>query len=525
MKRALTFLAVLTLSPVVSHSQESASSVRFDVSCSAEAQAEFNRGIELLHSFEYPATSRLFAALLNEHPDCEMARWGIAMSIWHPLWAPPSTHDLERGLRILAEADLSAITPRERGYMNALRQFFASSDVTTHRERALAYEAAMADVYTSNLDDAEAATFYALALLASADARDKSYTHQFKAAGLLNWVGEAIPHHPGVLHYTIHAYDYPGLAHLALPAALVYAQSAPESAHAQHMPSHIFTRLGMWEHSLASNHDSTRSAENFTKQAALSGHYDEGLHSMDYLMYAMLQTARDEDAGVLLEKLEAIEKTNLENFKVAFSYAAAPSRYAIERREWREAARMELSHPDFPWVEFPWAKAIHHFAKGLGAARIGDTDLAEEQLTRLIELQAALAPSTLPYWREEVQVQIDALASWIAWDQGNQTKAITLARAAADREDSVDKHPVTPGEVIPARELLAEMLLLSGQSQDALTEYEAVLRGSPNRLNALFGAAEAAARSGESEKAKALKQKAEVQTGGRVAERTPYFDN
>lgn len=519
MKYAMFVGALLAASPGASYSQDLTHRVHFEISCGDEAQAEFNRGVELLHSFEYPATIRIFSELLQRQPDCGMARWGIAMSLWHPLWAPPTADVLDQGMHVLADADIASVTPRERAYLEAAQAFFSSNDVNTHSARASAFEVAMADLYANHLNDPEAAVFYALALRATADPRDKSYANQFHAAGILNWVGETRPEHPGVLHYTIHSYDYPGLAHLALPAALAYARTAPDSAHAQHMPSHIFTRLGMWDRSLASNHDATRSAEAFTQQAGLPGHYDEGLHSMDYLMYAMLQSARDEDAAQLLSRLNDIDRTNVENFKVAFTYAAAPARYAIERREWDDAARMELSHPAFPWAEFPWAEAIHHFARGLGAARSGDVELANAQLIELGTLQDALAPATPPYWREEVQVQIDALGSWIAFAGGQLDEAIALAQAAADREDAVDKHPVTPGEIIPARELLAEMLLLSGDHRGALAQYEEVLRGSPYRLNALLGAARSAEAAGRLENAAAFRRQADDQTDGRYSAR------
>lgn len=520
MKYALFVGALITAAPSVLFAQDAKSGVRFEVSCADEAQAEFNRGVELLHSFEYPSTMRIFTELLERYPDCDMARWGVAMSLWQPLWAPPSADELEQGRRVLAGADMASATPREVAYLEAAKAFFSSNDVNTHTARAKAFEVAMADLHMTYLDDLEAAVFYALSLLATIDPRDKSYSNQFRAAAVLNWVGETRPIHPGVLHYIIHSYDYPGLAHLALPAALIYAQTAHDSAHAQHMPSHIFTRLGMWDRSLASNHDSTHSAEVFAQEARLAGHYDEGLHSMDYLMYAMLQTGRDEDAAQLLSKLREIDKTNVENFKVAYTYAAAPARYTIERREWAEAARMELSHPEFPWAEFPWAEAIHHFAKGLGAARSGDIELANAELLELGILQDALAPSTPTYWQEEVQVHIDALRSWIAFAAGRPDEAIILAKAAADREDAVDKHPVTPGEVVPARELLAEMLFLSGDAPGALANYREVLRGSPNRLNALLGAARVAEAAGTSEAAQAFGKQADDQTAGRHSART-----
>lgn len=486
--------------------------VHFKNSCASEVQPTFNQAVTLLHSFEYHEASMLFNEAIARDPDCAMARWGLAMSLWHPLWARPSEADLEKGARILDDARNLAKTPKETAYIEALSSFFSETKTSPHGQRAKAYEEKMSAVYAQNLDDPEAALFYALSLLATADPRDKSYSQQFKAAGLLNWVGESNPRHPGVLHYLIHSYDYPGLAHLALPAALAYADAAPASAHAQHMPSHIFTRLGMWERALASNQDATRSAAEYTKRAHLTGHYDEGLHSIDYLMYAMLQTARDDEAGMLLAELRKIEKANDDNFKTAFTYASSPARYALERRQWNEASQLVLAPADFPWRRFPWAESIHHFARGLGSARSGDLAEASSELEIIKGLQEKLAGDTLPYWREQVQVHIEIVHSWIVFGQGDVDEALSLALAAADREDAVDKHPVTPGEVLPARELYADMLLSAERPADALTQYAAVLKRSPNRLNALVGAARAAHQADDVESAAKYLTFAEDQT-------------
>jgi len=495
MQKRAALLAVLFLWQVSVFGQDSVT-VSFDNSCSAEVQGIFNDAVTLLHSFEYPETTRLFEEISERDPGCAMSRWGSAMSIWHPLWAPPSKAHLEAGARILAETEGLDVTPREAAFIDALKAFFSSSDVDTHLSRARAFEAKMSDVYVDNLDDPEAALFYSLALLAAADPKDKSYARQYKSAGLLNWVRSSIPTHPGVLHYLIHSFDYPGLAHLALDSAMIYADAAPHSAHAQHMPSHIFTRLGLWDRSLSSNHDSTKSAAEYTVRANLPGHYDEGLHGIDYLMYAMLQTARDDEARQLLERLAGITKTDTENFKVAYSYAAAPARYALERREWKEASELEFIREDFPWDDFLWAQSIHYFARGLGAARNGDVDQAGQELATIGTLQSRLPAATPAYWREEVQVQIDALTSWISFANGDDTSALSLASEAADREDAVDKHPVTPGEVLPARELYADLLFESGKYAESLAEYQLVLQGSPNRLNAMLGAARAAKEAG-----------------------------
>jgi hypothetical protein len=284
------------------------------------------------------------------------------------------------------------------------------------------------------------------------------------------------------------------------------------------MPSHIFTRLGLWDRSLASNEDSTQSAAEYTTRAHLEGHYDEGLHSMDYLMYALLQTARDAEAKDLLATLGGIGKTDTENFKVAYTYAASPARYALERRQWLEASELELIREDFPWADFGWAQSIHYFARGIGAARAGKVDAARRELATIERLQAALPATTLPYWKEQVQVHIDAVKAWIAYAEGRMEEAQALALRAAELEDAVDKHPVTPGEVLPARELFADMLFEAGRFGEAQTQYELVLTRAPNRLNALIGAANAAGKTGDAAAAEQYRAiiRAQTRAGNRA---------
>jgi tetratricopeptide (TPR) repeat protein len=490
--------------------------VHFETSCTDGVREAFDGGVAMLHSFEYPETARVFGEIVEAEPDCAMAYWGAAMSIWHPLWAPPSDVDLERGAALLARAAGVPATDRERAYLHALERFFSSTDPATHTDRVVAYSDAMAAVYDNYREsDPESALFYALSLVASADPRDKTYANQFRAAGLLTWVRETQPTHPGVLHYLIHSYDYPGLAHLALSAALTYAGAAPNSAHAQHMPSHIFTRLGLWDLSISSNRASTVSAAAYTKSAHLPGHYDEGLHSMDYLMYALLQTARYEEAAALLATLSRIDRTDTENFKVAYTYASSPARYALERRAWSEAANLQLIRKDFPWNDFGFAESIHHFARGIGAARSRRLEQARQEVIEIRRIQRLMPESTLTYWREQVEVHIHATQAWILFGEGDTDQALAAARAAADLEDAVDKHPVTPGEVLPARELYADLLMAAGQPVSALHEYQVVLQNSPNRLNALLGAALAAEGSGQSDLAARYRTQANGQTKDR----------
>ncbi|MEQ8859822.1 MAG: hypothetical protein RIC56_14355 [Pseudomonadales bacterium] len=467
------------------------SSAHFESGCAAELAGAFDEAVTELHSFEYPESERLFRAMMTDRPDCAMARWGVAMSLWHQIWVPPSAADLAAGEALLAGIDRQTLRPREAAYVEALSAFYADHASVPHAQRAERYRQHMKRVYLDHLDDPEAALLYALALLATADPTDKDYRNQLEAAAVLNWARERSPHHPGVLHYLIHSYDYPGLAHLALSAAMTYAEVAPDSAHAQHMPSHIFTRLGLWQLAIHSNQDSTASAAAYTERAHLPGHYDEGLHSIDYLMYALLQVADDDGAARLLDRLNGITRAEPENFKAAYTYAAAPARYALERRQWREAGRLEPRPADFPWADFPWAVSINLFARGLGAARSGQIDAAKAARERIATIAARLPGTTLPYWREQVTVQATMLGAWIALAEGDASSALERADQAAALEDSVDKHPVTPGEVLPARELLGDMALQLDRPELALDHYRRVLRASPKRTNALLGAARA----------------------------------
>ena len=515
MKFAYFLLAGSVLLSGIFHSYEvSASEVTFANSCSFEVKTKINRGITLLHSFEYPETTKIFGEIIKQEPSCAIAYWGAAMSIWHPLWAPPSKKDLIAGAKLLAKTEGLSATKREKEYIAALKVFFSSADVSTNRARAVGYSKAMNAIYENYRDkDVDATVFYALSLLGSADPRDKTYGNQYKSGALLKFAQQSQPAHPGILHYIIHSYDFPELAHLAFEDAKIYAKAAPDSSHAQHMPSHIFTRLGYWDRSLASNHDSTNSASTYTKHANLDGHYDEGLHSMDYLLYAMLQTGRDAEALDLLDGLEKIGKTNTENFKVAFTYAASWARYTLERRAWNEASTIELVRSnDFPWNDFPWAESIHYFARGIGAARSENISKANEDLARIRQLYDSLPENAPIYWRVEVKVQADVVASWIMLKNGDVEQALKLALKAAEDEDAVDKHPVTPGEVIPARELYADMLLEVMKYPEALKQYQAVLESSPNRLNALLGAAISAEKSGDGKLADVYKAIVKNQT-------------
>jgi len=481
--------------------------VAFPISATPPVQKQFNRAVALLHSFEYDRSEQAFAEILESAPDCTMAYWGIAMSLYHQLWAPPNPEELKKGWTAVEKARaLGASTEREQAWLQAIRSFYGDSDKLDHRTRAQAYEKAMEQLYQAHPGDQEAAIFYALALNGTALVTvpmDKTYAKQKKAAEILNAVLRENPQHPGVAHYLIHSYDYPALASLALPAARSYAKIAPASAHALHMPSHIFTRLGLWSESIQSNLASAAAAHEHAKTSGMAGTWDEELHAMDYLAYAYLQGGQDREAERTLQKLRGIQKVWPENFKCAYAFAAIPARVVLERRRWSEAAGLELHPAGFPWAKFPYAEAITRFARALGAARSGDPISAAKEVDSLTEIEKKVSKIQSDYdWASQVQIQRRAAAGYLAWAQGREQEAFEILRSAAELEDSTEKHPVTPGAVLPARELLAELLLQSGRYAESLREFEAVLRDAPNRFQSLYGSARSAEASGDGPKAR-----------------------
>ncbi|HSB09534.1 MAG TPA: hypothetical protein VLM38_08625, partial [Blastocatellia bacterium] len=486
--------------------------VNFVVSCSPHAQQQFNRSVAWLHSFEYGESEQSFNDTAASDPTCAMAQWGIAMSQYHQLWAPPSRAELEKGAAAVHKAKaIGAKTNRERDYIDAISQFYGDWEKFDHPTRAGRYERAMEQVYRRYPGDLEAGVFYALALNASALAAtpvDKTYAKQKKAAAILNRVLRLQPQHPGVTHYLIHSYDYPPLAHLALAAARSYSRIAPSSAHALHMPSHIFTRLGLWSEDIAMNIRSEDAAKDYGRRNHLAGAWDEQLHAMDYLAYAYLQQARDREARAVLDELKTIRKTDPETFKCAYSFAAIPARWALERRDWKAAADLKSEPADFPWQNFQWAQAITHFARALGAARGGDNERARVEIEKLRDIQSRLVGAKDSYdWATQVEIQRRGAAAWLAKAEGKNDEALQLMRSAADLEDSTEKHPVTPGAVLPARELLGDLLVEMNRPADALKEYERSLASSPNRFNGLYGAARAAQLEGDRLKARMFYQK------------------
>ena len=465
---------------------------RLETSCADAARSEIDRGVTLIHSFWYTEAEAAFRRAAESDSQCGMAWWGVAMANLHPIWAPPNPKELSAGIDAVGKAkQAGAKTEREKAYIGAIATYYADSDRLDHATRLAAYERAMAGVARDNPADREAAVFHALALLGTADAKDKTYAKQKQAAEILNRVLPEAPAHPGVAHYLIHSFDYPGLAELALPAARVYAKLAPGSPHALHMPSHIFVRLGLWDESIASNLASAEKARKYVAQVMPGATSFDDLHAVDYLVYAYLQQGKETEARALVERTAAVTKLDVPNqFAAAYAISAVPARYTLERRRWKDAAALAVP-PGISWDKIPYAEANIHFARGIGAARSGELARAHEAEKRLGALRGALLEQKNAYWADQVEIQRLCVASRIAAAEKKKDEALKLLRAAADLEASTEKHPVTPGAIVPARELLAEMLLEAGLREEALAEAERVLLDSPKRRGAMELAARA----------------------------------
>jgi tetratricopeptide (TPR) repeat protein len=481
-------------------------SVTFETSCGGEVE-DFNLAMALLHSFEYDEAEKVFAKIIDNAPECAMAYWGVAMSNFHPLWTPPSALELKKGAKAIQAAQaIVQKSKREASYIDAIASFYNDWDNVDHPTRCLRFEKAMEELSAEYPNDKEAAIFYALALNAAADPADKAFSKQKKAGSILHALYPKQPDHPGIVHYIIHTYDSPELAMLALPAARKYASVAPSSAHALHMPSHIFTRLGLWNECIGSNLASVSSAQCYAKAAGIKGHWDEELHGLDYLVYAYLQKGENDLAKQEWNYLKTINEVHPVNFKVAYAFAAIPARYLLENKHWKEAANLQIHPASFPWKDFQWQKAIIHFTRLMGSVHIGNTDSAKAELKQLNLIYDRLIEQKDTYKANQVQIQIKASQAWMKFKEGKNDEALMLMKLAADMEDKTEKHPVTPSEVIPARELLADLLLQMNKPDQALEAYEANLKKHPNRFNGLCGAGLAAEKSGKLEKADAYYQ-------------------
>jgi tetratricopeptide (TPR) repeat protein len=465
--------------------------VEFRVSCTAAAQELFTRGVALLHSFTYEESAKAFRESGARDPRCAMAHWGLAMTEYHQMWEPwPGPAELQRGsVEIQKARELKPATPREKEFVEALGKFYDGWEKQGHTARAKAYRDAMEGVHERNPKDQEAAIFYALALVATAAPEDKTYDNQRKAASILEPLFAAHPDHPGAAHYLIHAYDNPALAPQGVAAARAYSKIAPDLPHALHMPSHIYTRLGLWEESISSN---------VAAAAAARKHGDRGdeFHSLDYLVYAYLQLGRNDEAEKIRDNLPALGNENPSSlFKIHYAKAAIRARCVLEQQKWKEAENLE---PD-PEVE-PQVAAISHWAAALGAVHAGDLRAARQHTEQVRRLSGELEGKGDAYWAEQVAIQGKEAGGWVAFAEHRTYDAFRLLRMAADHEDATEKHAVTPGAIQPARELLGDLLMEMNRPKEALTAYQQVLITAPGRKKTLKGAAEATRMAGMSGK-------------------------
>jgi hypothetical protein len=496
---AVAALLALPLSPVARADTKIVEEVDFATSCSPAVQHTFKHAVWTLHSFWYPEALKEFTAVTEADSNCAIGYWGIAMSHWYPLWFPPRPAALKAGSEAVEKAMAATTkTEREKDYITAIAAFYRDNDKLDHRTRAAAYEKAMEQVYLKYPEDREAGVFYALALDTTAPPTDKTYTNQKKAAEILNNVWKEQPNHPGVVHYLIHSDDSAKFAQAGLDAAICYAKIAPDVPHALHMPSHIFTRLGMWQESIDSNRAANAAALGYVRKSLGPDAFDgETVHTMDYLEYAYLQTAQDGPAKIVVDELVGFRQSAGANLPTAYAVAAIPVRFVLERRDWAGAASLSAPAIGFPLERFPWAEAMISFGRALGEARTGNLAGAQTEIANLQSLKDKLVAAKDTYWANQVEVQRLGAAGILADVQGDDQKAIELVRAAADLEATMDKSPATPSPVLPARELLGDLLLELNQPVTALTEYKEMLRTDPNRFRSILGEARAAKQSGD----------------------------
>lgn len=461
--------------------------VDFATSCNAGAQPFFEIGLLLLHHMMYRQSAHAFEAAAEADPDCAMAQWGIAMTKFHPLWpGGPSPEEAEAGRAAVARlVGMEPGNPREAAYIEAVQAFYAGEEAT-FRERLSAWAAKQRQLDEAFPDDLDAAAFDALAQLTMAPRGPDAAPELSDAGARMDALREQAPLHPAGYHYAIHAYDHPALAERALETARGYDKIAPEVPHALHMPSHIFTRLGLWEESAAWNARSASAVLAQSEGDVIADHYP---HAIDYAVYAHLQAGDAVAAEALLAELQA--HPNLENiFGSAYPEAATAARLVLEQDDWAGAAALTADlNPAISWDRFPQAVAIRWYAKGLGAARSGDLVAAEDALARLAELGQVMADRELGYWLALLDAQTNTIEAWVALSRGDTDSAVDLMRAAADVEDKAGKAPVTPGHVLPARELLGDMLMATGDLNGAAAAYRSVLASSPNRQRSLLGLA------------------------------------
>jgi hypothetical protein len=477
------------------HEHAALGKVSFPVSCTGLAQARFNTAVALLYSFHWEKLDAALDDVLAADPECAMVFWAKAVaSLDNPLGSPPTPKQEKAGWSAVEKArQLGAKTERERDYIAAVEAVFKDHDTVPFTTRAAAYQTRLEQLTLRYPEDSEAAVLYAYWLQVTADRNDQSFAQQLKSAAILEKIFAVQPQHPGVAHFLIHAYDFPAIAARGVSAAKRYASIAPDSPHALHMPSHIFSRAGQWQDSIDTNARS-RAAAKLDRDV---------FHALDYMVYAALQLGREAQARQWLQFVDAIEKPKEQTRQVAYASAAIPARVALEGGDWAAAAQLAL-HParaDFDWSLFPEGEAVNAYARGLGAARSGNAQAAAAEIARLTQLRAAMAAQKKDYWVEQANIQIDAIAAWLARAEGRNGDALKLMRAAADREDKTEKHIMMPGRIIPVREMLGELLLDLDNPALALLVFEQAQQADPNRFRNLYGAARAAELAGDHAKA------------------------
>jgi tetratricopeptide (TPR) repeat protein len=487
--------------------------VTFPITCAADVQSDFARGVALLHSFFYEEARRIFTSVAERDPKCAMAQWGIAMTWWHPIWTPPTPDEMRAGKAAIEKAmAMNAGSDRERGFITALNTYYNMADSSSAapvgqschgpvgpRDRVVAYEKAMRQLRDKYPDDFEVQTFYAFAVLATGYAthNDTSLSKQLEAAGILEKLWKQEANHPGVVHYLIHSYDYPQFAQRGLAAAQLYDDIAPWVPHALHMPSHIFTRLGMWDESIAANRASAEASRAYAAMRHRNASEAEELHALDYMAYSYLQGAQDAEAKKIVDVAAKVKKTNPElEFSAAYALAAIPTRYAFERNDWAAAATLPIQNLPH-WSSFPFMEALIEYGHALGRAHTGDLDGARKAIGRMQQLRDATKDPKFDYFKSHLDLQMQAASAWVAAAEGRKNEAIDILRRAAASEDILGKHPVSPGAFIPIREQLGTLLLEMGQPKEAQREFEAALKIYPGRFRGLYGAAQAAERAGE----------------------------
>jgi Tfp pilus assembly protein PilF len=508
---SLLILAVGIVLPTLAHDPAGLAKlgkVTFPVSCNAAAQKEFEIAMAYYHSFAWPENKAALERVVKEDPSCGMAHWGRALGmldnpfLWPGSLSPKVLGDGQAAIDAARAAGLK--TPREKDYVEALAVFFKDSDKLNHRTRATAFETAMLDVATRYPSDTEATILYALVLSANFDPTDKKYTNQLRAARTLEPIFGKQPDHPGVAHYLIHSYDYPAIAPQGLDAAKRYSKIAPDATHAQHMPSHIFTRVGYWRDSVESNRQSARIDADKTVNSP---------HAYDYMVYAQLQLVQDRAAAEVLAQARGVA-TKPDHLAAAYAYAAMPARIALERGAWADAAKLTLdpAAEAYPWKKYPQSEAVNAFARGVGAAMSGDAPAAQIEVVRLRALRDTATERKIGYWAEQIDIQAEVVRGLASCAAGKSEECVATLRAAADREDATEKHAVTPGPIVPAREVLAVVLLKDGKAVEALQGFESVLTREPNRYRAVAGAMQAAERAGDMKKAQGFAERVVDQT-------------